>query len=218
MNEETKEPQKVGDLIDSPGFFERMIAEAPETIPETPKPPNRTLNDSFFPDYREPWDVEDPGEDFRSKLARSIAIAEAGGIGLLVGSHGTGKTRLLAETARALLGRKRSRYLKTSKLIRLIRATYNRNSTKTEDDLVEELTRVPVLMVDEIDKRSETPNENALLFSVIDDRFDLKRPTLIAGNIAANDLSNRIDPALLDRAKVGGGLILFEGESFRRRP
>ena len=216
MNED-KEPQKVGDLLGTPGFFERMLAEAPEAIPEEPKTVVRKLGESFFPDYRDPWEVTDPGADFLSKLQKSIEIVEAGGIGLFVGTHGTGKTRLLAETAREFLGRKRSRYLKTSKLIRLIRATYNRKSEKTEDDLVEELTRVPILMIDEIDKRSETPNENALLFSVIDDRFDLGKPTLIAGNIATKDLPKRIDPALLDRAKVDGGLVIFEGDSFRRR-
>ena len=216
MNEQN-EPKRAGEILADSGLEERfaaLIKDAPtERPPEPPKPDApRVLNESFFPEYREEWDV-DPGIEFLNHLNTTRQIVRDGGIGILIGSQGTGKTRLMAETARSTRPRG-SKYLKTSKLFRMVRATYS-SKFKTEDDVVEELTRVPVLFLDEFDKRSETPNENALLFSVIDDRFDLGRPTIIAGNIPAPELGKRIDPAILDRVKQGGGLVLFSGKSHR---
>lgn len=200
--------------------LDELMKDAPDERPdpehETPKP--RVLNETFAEEYREPGFEPYPETRgiYLDRLAKLCRIVNAGGIGILVGPYGTGKTRLLAETARATRHRG-ARYIRTGGLFREIRSTYNRFSNKTEKDVFEEFLRLPLICLDEIDKRSETANENALIFNLIDERFDAKKPTLIAGNVSLKELSTRFDAAILDRVKVGGGLIAFEGESFRRR-
>ena len=219
MNEQN-EPKRAGDILGGMNLeakFEALIAEAPEERPEepAPEPKPRILNDSFFPRYRKPWE-ETPKGDFPAQLAKARGIVDSGAIGILIGTYGAGKTRLLAETARATYWRG-ARYMTTDDFFSKIRSTYSRNSHKTEEEIKDELVRIPLLCLDEIDKRSETKNENALLFSIVNRRFEFERPTLIAGNVNPKELIRYFDEAILDRVKVGGGLIIFEGESFRER-
>ena len=206
----------VGSVLDPTiARLEALMKDAPDHREEEPveeKP--RILNDSFFPAYREPWEVTDPGAEFERRLAITFEVVQAGSIGILIGGHGTGKTRTLAETARKTFLRG-ARYMKTSHFFEKVRSTFSGRG-RTQEEVMNEFRNLPLICLDEIDKRSDTPNENALLFSLIDDRFDLGKPTLVAGNVSVDRLADFFDEAILDRARVGGAVLKFEGRSFRK--
>lgn len=176
---------------------------------------------------------EPEGGEWKAAFALLSPVIERGGIGLLHGKRGAGKTRMAAEIARSgrfpfdstagakLTGgapeRKRTAVYRTAMGFFLdVRATYKKNSRETERDVIEALTRPGLLVIDELQERGETPFENRLLTHLIDARYGAKRPTIIIANLTAKELGETLGPSIVDRVFEDGKRIDFTWDSYRR--
>ncbi|WP_193211441.1 ATP-binding protein [Luteolibacter marinus] len=219
--------------------LEAMIAATPEEevaapISERPRRSWYAIHAAHgWPD-RYTGDLDDPhGGEWRAAYAVLSPVIERGGIGLLHGKRGAGKTRMAAEIARSgrfprdrtagvkLTGgpieKTRTAVYRTAMSFFLdVRATYKKDSPVSERDVIEDLKRPGLLVIDELQERGETAFENRLLTHLIDARYGAMRPTIIIANLTAKELGETLGPSIVDRVFEDGKRIDFTWESYRR--
>jgi DNA replication protein DnaC len=155
-----------------------------------------------------------------STYARQLALGELRqGRGLvLAGPPGNGKTHVGAAILRYLLdtGWRRVRYTSCADLVGAVRATWARNSPKTEEQVIEELgERLDLLVVDELGVQAGTENEQAILFRILDRRYAEERSTVLLTNLNTTRLKEFVGDRLYDRLRETHQWVTFAWESYR---
>jgi DNA replication protein DnaC len=214
--------------------IDRLLAELPEadesdeqSPPESPAmASNRLLSAFGWPDrYLEP--LENPqGGEWLAGFALAAPVIEKGGILILHGKRGTGKTQMAAEIARSKrfpfdavtgLEWKRSAHYQTAmRFFLTVRATFKKGSDKTELEIIDRMTEPGLLVIDELQERGETAFEDRLLTHLIDARYGAKRPTILIANLSKDELGKSLGPSIVDRASENGRRIDFTWNSYRR--
>jgi len=208
--------------------LDELIAAAPPDPPEEPAtkaPPvpmiPRSVGIGEY--YRNPWPrPADPA--WQSVFAKLQSAVATGGIVALVGNRGTGKTQLVAEVIRDLPNeiekrtstRAAARYLTAMGLFLRIRATFRKDSTESEKEIVDELARASLVVLDEIQERGESAWENRLLTHLIDRRYGDRRPTVLVANLPPGEFAAAVGPSIVDRMRETGGVIALTGPSHRK--
>lgn len=135
---------------------------------------------------------------------------------VLIGPPGTGKTHLAAGICHAVIERKVSaRYATLRDLIREIRATWHRGAQKTEAEVIEDFAGFGLLAVDEVGIGAGTESELAHFFDVIDRRYQLCRPVVLASNLGVPDLRQALGERLYDRLREGARVLPCSWASYR---
>lgn len=138
---------------------------------------------------------------------------------LLMGKPGCGKTHLAAAIAGQICEQTNydAVYRSMPGLVHEIRATYDGGSDRTEGQIIQAITRCELLVLDEIGATKTSEFELALLFSVINARYERQLPTVVVSNLAPSELSTAIGERCVDRLREGGGIVVaFDWESKRR--
>jgi DNA replication protein DnaC len=215
--------------------IDEMLAELPDesecepgaTAPEMPVMATSRLMSAFgWPDrYLEPLDSPE-GVEWLSALSVANAIIGSGGILILHGKRGTGKTQLAAEVARSKrfpfdagtkADPKRSAHYQTAmRFFLTVRATFKKGSDKTELDIIDRMTEPGLLVIDELQERGETAFEDRLLTHLIDARYGARRPTILIANLRRDELGKALGPSIVDRVHENGKSIDFTWNSYRR--
>ncbi len=152
------------------------------------------------------------------------------------GIWGLGKTRLVCATANAILDKWKAgdpgmcpvTFISEPQLFLRIRATFNRQNgeshKETEDDIYRKLTRVPLLILDDVGKEevSDPRFVQRVLFAIINGRYENMLPIIITANLDADGLDrhmggDRGNSASMDRLIEMTGNIFWElkGQSYR---
>lgn len=175
------------------------------------------------------YEGELTGEGWWSNYRKALPVAEAGGIIVAYGQHGTGKTRMAYEIA--MKGKFRGSVVKVHGIPRdipclyttavdffmEIRDTYRQGSERSEKQVIAEFTDAPFLAIDEIQERGETAFEDRKLTAIIDARYRHGKPTMLISNYRRRDFAKTLSPAVLDRIYENGVGIEFTWDSYRRR-
>lgn len=149
--------------------------------------------------------------------AESATRTSAAGL-ILLGPVGTGKTHLLAATARHMrVERKTTAALFSAReIVRRIRATWSQAAAETEEQALHDLA-AGVLALDEIGAGFNSEAERVQLFEVIDRRYQLRRPTIVASNLPLAQLRAALGERSFDRLREGARVIPMDWESYRGR-
>lgn len=141
---------------------------------------------------------------------------------IMIGKNGTGKTHLAVAAVKLLGGRIYSMY----EIATRIRATYTQRAHEDELDVVDELSRVPLLAIDELGRTKGSDAETNWLSYIIDKRHARMLPTIIISNkhlrkdcpVNGCDscLENYISEDIMSRLTENGVLIKFTGEDWRK--
>ena len=107
-------------------------------------------------------------------------------------TKGSGKTRLALSLGNVLLNlkHKQVKFITTLKLLQEIKSTYNRDSQYTESQLIESISSVHVLIIDDIGVEQPKPWVNEILFSVFDTRMKYNRVTIFTSNCDMENLQH----------------------------
>ena len=174
------------------------------------------------------------GDGWLANYAQALATTDSGGITILYGGYGTGKTRMAWEVARAhkskrpnigtggigwsTITKKRPMIYTTAvNLFSTIKSTYTAGTEKSEKEVVSDYTEAALLVIDEVQERGETQYEDRQLTAIIDARYAADMPTILISNYTWERLASTLSPAVIDRIEENGAKLLFNWESFRRK-
>lgn len=161
--------------------------------------------------------------------AKALAIAKAyadsweemheRGAGLIFsGRAGTGKTHLACAIANAVIDLATpAKFTTVTNMMRVIKETYAKDSTDSESDVLQKLSKVPLLVLDEAGMDYGTDFNKTLLFEVLNSRYENVNPTIILTNLDATALKEYLGERIIDRMRDGGGkMVTFNWESQRK--
>ncbi len=161
-------------------------------------------------------------EDQRKVLAACRQYAEnlnrQNSAGLwLIGPVGTGKTHLGAAMVNHLIRVRGvpARIASSRQLIRDLRGTWRKDSSDSEDDVIQDYGRMPLLILDEVGVAFGTEAEQTQLFDVIDLRYQLSLPTVLLSNLPPAGLKAWLGDRLFDRLREDARVLICEWASFR---
>ena len=169
-----------------------------------------------------------------ANYAKALATTDEGGITILYGGYGTGKTRMAWEVARAHKSKRpnistgeqgwtttyKKRpmvYTTAVNLFSTIKSTYVSGAKKSEKEVVSDYCEAALLVIDEVQERGETPYEDRQLTAIIDARYAADMPTILISNYSWEKLASTLSPAVIDRIEENGAKLAFTWESFRRK-
>lgn len=173
------------------------------------------------------------GDGWLANYAQALATTDSGGITILYGGYGTGKTRMAWEVARAHKSKRPNMgigvgwvtstkkrpmlYTTAVDLFSTIKSTYMRESEKSEKEVVSDYAESALLVIDEVQERLETQFEDCKLTAIIDARYRAGMPTILISNYKWERLSATLSPAVIDRFEENGIALEFTWESFRKK-
>lgn len=148
-------------------------------------------------------------------------VMKTGRCALFVGSPGTGKTHLAAGIALRLMHRDKRSVLFTTvmRAIRGIKDTWTKGSETTETQAIEALVYPELLILDEVGVQFGSETEKLMLFDVLNERYEKRKPCLLLSNLAIDDVKAFLGERVFDRLREDGGeAIAFDWTSYRGRP
>lgn len=151
-------------------------------------------------------------QNWRENMERGTSL-------ILCGNPGTGKTHLAIGIAQHIMAEGGTAlFTRTMDMIRTVRETYSRESTRTERQVIAEYTRPDLLILDEVGHQFGSDAEKLTLFDVINARYEQCKPTILITNLDMNGLRVYLDDRAMDRLREGGGsMIPFDWGSQRAK-
>lgn len=142
----------------------------------------------------------------------------------LIGNRGTGKTQMAYYLVKDFFrlndiswpyGRtKHAAYGTALNFFMTIKSTYN-NSDINEQDVLAVLSRIPIMVIDEMQVRGDTEWENSMLTHLIDSRYGKMLGTILISNQSTRAFVESVGPSIADRIRETGGIIAMDWGSLR---
>lgn len=168
--------------------------------------------------------AETGGQKRALEFARSYANgfydpANAGKGALFIGLPGTGKTHLAIGIALQIMAEGRTAMFATvMRAIRTIKDTWRKGADTSEANAIQALVFPDLLILDEIGLQFGSDAEKLLLFDVLNERYERRRPTILLSNLTAKEVGAYLGERIMDRLREDGGeVIVFDWPSHRGR-
>ncbi len=138
---------------------------------------------------------------------------------LMEGPVGCGKSHLAVAILREVVGKGYSGlYYNSPDLLRDIRATFNDQGGATEDDLIDEVTEVDLLVLDDLGAEKISDFVLDRFYLIINKRYEGCKPLIVTTNLTQHELSNRLGDRVVSRlAEMCQVFGPFPNEDYRRR-
>lgn len=150
-------------------------------------------------------------------LTRDLASylrTQRGAIVALLGPRGVGKTHLACGAILdACNDGFQGRYLDAGDYFDLMKGCFN--GLARVNDIERQFSRLPLLAIDELHERGDTPWEDRTLARLIRKRHDNMVTTLLLSNQTLATFQERIGESVASRIKDGGKVLLCNWESLR---
>lgn len=136
---------------------------------------------------------------------------------IMTGSVGTGKSLIASAAVQSAIRSNLDAKISTvMNLIRMYRATWKKDCDYSENDVINELTTVDLLVLDEVGVQYGSDSEKMFVFDVIDGRYRNMLPTIIASNLNMDGIKECVGERCVDRMREDGGkVVAFDFESQR---
>jgi len=140
---------------------------------------------------------------------------------LLIGNYGTGKSHLSVAITRELMDKDFTCiFISTPKLMTKIRSTYNRESEYTEEQIIDQLSKVDCLVLDDIGAESTKQGEGnqhtwatSKIFEIIDNRIG--KHTIFTSNYEPIELQERLGGRNFSRMMESVHVVKMYGDDYR---
>ena len=155
--------------------------------------------------------------EWSDQCDKVLAAIGTGSMIVILGNRGAGKTQMavcaIRESCKML---RPALYVKAWDFFLDIRATYKKDSTVTERDVLGLYVKQSLLVVDAIENRSESQFENNMLSHMVDLRYDDMVDTILIANYDEKAFAAAMGPSIVDRIIECGIKVLCNWKSFRR--
>lgn len=157
-------------------------------------------------------------ENFECANSKQKAVVEylkTGKSAVIYGSNGTGKTHLAFATCRNQVKQGvNAGYVLAFDFFNKIRKSFSDGTTEA---IMDKYSNYQLLVIDEIDKTQGTPTEFTYLYSLINERYNYMRSTILITNAKPDEFAAIIGQSALDRVASEGKVIDLTGENYRQR-
>lgn len=143
---------------------------------------------------------------------------DTGRSSLFIGKPGTGKTHLAIGIGLRVMHRDKRTVLFTTvmRAIRSVKDTWGRDSQCSETEAIEALVKPDLLILDEVGVQFGSETEKLIMFDVLNERYEKRRPTLLLSNLTIDEVKTYLGERVFDRLREDGGeAITFDWESYR---
>lgn len=181
----------------------------------------RRFNEKSFENY----DIGDiPGRKRALQVCKRYAdnfddVMKAGVCLVLTGRPGAGKTHLAIAALKQVVQSGRSGlFVTVSEMLRKIRSTYAPGSSMAEQDAIDHFIDVDLLVLDEVGVSiGDKEKRAALIFDVLNTRYNQLKPTIILGNLTPVDMERYLGARVWDRLMDSDApIVSFDWDSYRR--
>ena len=148
---------------------------------------------------------------------RSYVDKPDGRILVLSGETGTGKTHLAIAAINHQLGQGTALYTTSNGIVRMVRQTWGKDADQTEADVYHGLSKVGMLVIDEIGAGYQSDGEQVVLNEVIDIRYRDMMPTILVTNLGGEAFGTLMGDRVIDRLHECGIWVAMKWPSHRRR-
>ncbi|WP_240203041.1 ATP-binding protein [Burkholderia sp. LMG 13014] len=146
------------------------------------------------------------------------AALKTGRSALFIGKPGTGKTHLAVGVGLQIMERdsRSVLFMTVMRAVRRVKDTWGRNSTQSESEAIASLVFPDLLILDEVGVQFGSDAERLILFDVLNERYEKRRPTLLLSNFTRDEVQAFLGERIFDRLREDGGeFIPFDWESHR---
>ena len=147
-------------------------------------------------------------------------VLKIGRSALFVGKPGTGKTHLAAAIGLQIMRRQNRTVLFTTvmRAIRRVKDTWVKGCAESESQAIATLVSPDLLILDEVGVQFGSDFERNILFDVLNERYEKRRPTILLSNLPVADVTAYLGERVIDRIREDGGArIVFDWESYRTK-
>lgn len=176
----------------------------------------------FFNRTLDNFKAETPDQEHALSVAQKFAaewntMQRKGAWLVFSGPPGTGKSHLAIAILQAIMPGSRGRYMTCMELIQMLRGTWRKDSEMSEIDLLDRLTALPLIVLDEIGVQYGTESEQHHLFEVLDRRYRELRPTILLTNQDKDGFRQFVGDRVYDRMTEIARWVPFEWPSHRAK-
>ncbi len=145
------------------------------------------------------------------------AVRKSGRSLILCGGVGTGKTHLAVGAVHQVVASGYTAlYAVLLDAFRSIKDTYRKDSQLSESTVLARFAAPDLLVLDEIGVQNGSDTERMLMFSILNERYNQMKPTILISNLAKGPLEAHLGERAFDRMREGGGrMVVFDWGSFR---
>lgn len=148
-------------------------------------------------------------ESFQDKLFDGETL-------IFAGLPGTGKSHLAIGICHEVISSGHTAfYVNALDAIRMIRSTWRRESDRTESQVMDDLARVDLLVIDEIGVQYGTDGEQVILFEIINRRYQDQMPMILLTNQGKDGFRQYLGDRAFDRLRESGRWVVFDWPSHR---
>lgn len=131
---------------------------------------------------------------------------------VMLGSNGTGKSHL----GNACIHERDGMYINVPKLEIEVECSRDFSAAENKMQVLNKYVRSPFLVIDEIGRGNSPVAEKGFLYYILNERYNLKKSTVIITNFNAKDLDSYLGTAIMDRIAEQRVRLDFTGKSYRR--
>ena len=168
----------------------------------------------FFKESLDTYKADD--DEKRNALAKARLFVQAvkcGGFQTLIflGNVGTGKTHLACGIIRECGGL----YRLASSIVEELRRAKSFNADKTEAKILDAYGKTGLLIIDEIGRGAVAAEEQYMLYQIINERYNRRKPTVLISNQTKKEFLQYIGIAAADRLTESAQVVELTGKSYR---
>lgn len=176
---------------------------------------NASLRDATVNSYQPQNEHQVKAKNTAIEYVKTFSLDEPKSL-ILQGSYGTGKSHLAYAIAKAIKQQGYSvAFMHIPMLMERIKATYNRNATETTDELVQLLSSIDLLVLDDVGVENTEHTLNKL-FSIVDNRVG--KNNIFTTNFSDKELNQNMNwQRINSRMKQNARTVRVLGDDFRGR-
>ena len=142
---------------------------------------------------------------------------KTGRCAIFCGKPGTGKTHLSIGIAKQAMEQGYTAFFMTVyRAIRQVKDSWNKASNTTEQEVIDSLVFPDLLILDEVGVQFGSETEKLILFDVLNERYENRKPTLLLSNLTINEVKTYLGERIFDRLREDkGAVVSFDWESHR---
>ena len=159
--------------------------------------------------------------EFAKEYALGFGQVQKTGRGaIFVGRPGTGKTHLAVGIGLYAMRKFHARvlFMTVQRAIRSVKDTWAKGAQQSESEAIAALVEPDLLILDEVGVQFGSEFERNTLFDVLNERYELRKPTIFLSNMASDELADFLGERVMDRLREDGGRVIpFGWDSYRKK-